>query len=301
MMKENLAIEHKGEETLNIWNSAFEAIETLFNGDDISLNLEKVLMIVRDFMCGEDAFIYKFDKNINKFICYKHLGKYSTYTDMNYGRGRITNINVNTNDNSYLIIIDNDNIVNEEIYSEYLKVLKRLFKLVFMRIEFHEKLIIASTTDSLTHTYNRTYYNMIANDIFKNGEAIVTYSLIDLFRLKYVNDNYGHKYGDMYIVIVSELISKEIDKEDMLFRIGGDEFVILSRNMKKDDMINKLDNINNLLREETLGLKIPFPLNINYGVVEGNTDLDTFYSKSDELLSHHKSLTYKKLNIDRRR
>ena len=136
---------------------------------------------------------------------------------------------------------------------------------------------------------------------FKNGDAMITYSLIDLFRLKYINDNYGHKYGDKYIVKVSELISKEIDSEDMLFRIGGDEFVILSKSLKKDDMLLKLNTVNKKLRIENLGLKIPFPLNINYGVIEGNWNLDKFYTEADEELSHHKASTYKKLKLDRRK
>ena len=44
---------------LDVWNNAFVAVETLFDGDDINENLKKVLMLVRDFICAKDAFIYK--------------------------------------------------------------------------------------------------------------------------------------------------------------------------------------------------------------------------------------------------
>lgn len=291
---------------IDVWNNAFVALEVLFDGNDINENLINVLKLVKKFMFSKDAFIYRIDNKTKKMCCYSRLEDEASQSERDYLKtsdelGRIAEINVNTDEYKYLVVITDIAISNDELYSKYISVLKRLFKLVFKRIEFQEKLIYASTTDSLTHAFNRTYYNMMSNEIFKNGDAMITYSLIDLFRLKYINDNYGHKYGDKYIVKVSELISKEIDSEDMLFRIGGDEFVILSKSLKKDDMLLKLNTVNKKLRKENLGLKIPFPLNINYGVIEGNGDLDKFYTEADEELSHHKALTYKKLKLDRRK
>lgn len=293
----NLNIEDEFDE-LDVWNTAFVAVETLFDGDNINENLKKVLFLISNFMSSKEVYVYKYNSDIDKMSCISHLGNDCEIDSLN---DRITKIYVNTSENSYIVNIIGDNIIDDRLYRKYKSVLKRLFKLIFMRIEFREKLFIASTTDSLTHTFNRSYYNTIANEIFKNDDTIITYSLIDLFRLKYINDNYGHKYGDKYIIKVSELIAKSLEPEDMLFRIGGDEFVILSKTMKKEDMVKKLEDINIKLSGENLDLNIPFLLNINYGVVEGKSDLDTFYSESDELLSQHKALTYKKMNIDRRK
>ena len=48
------------------------------------------------------------------------------------------------------------------------------------------------------------------------------------FRLKKVNDNYGHSYGDEYIRLATEAIKKAVGKLGISYRLGGDEFVVFA-------------------------------------------------------------------------
>lgn len=203
--------------------------------------------------------------------------------------------------NNYVMITESKNKIEttSEVYCE--QVIKKTWQLILEKLGYQDKIREAYTTDPLTKVGNRAYYSEMTNNIFNEGKKDITYSLVDLFRLKFVNDNFGHKYGDKYIKTAAKLVKKELDTDDNLFRIGGDEFAVLSGSNKKKIMIDKFEEVNDKLQYVKFGQDIPFPLNINYGVVEGIEDLDTFYTKADARLARQKSKTYKRLNIDRRK
>ena len=90
-------------------------------------------------------------------------------------------------------------------------------------------------TDELTGLLNRRGYENFLNRIDKN--AIVVFFDVDEF--KYVNDTYGHKYGDLALKMAGELISKNYVKYGKCFRYGGDEFcAILTSNLDKIEELN---------------------------------------------------------------
>lgn len=83
--------------------------------------------------------------------------------------------------------------------------------------------------DSLTGMFNRTY--LIDNIIPKFKENTNEYAVIfiDLDNFSYINDTYGHEFGDMLIVEFSTII-KKIFIDEVLIRLGGDEFIIIVNN-----------------------------------------------------------------------
>lgn len=116
-------------------------------------------------------------------------------------------------------------------------------------------------SDPLTGTYNRRYcFYDINNRINQNNEFIM--SLIDINDLKYVNDNYGHNEGDYYINKVVECIQNNCDKNDVISRIGGDEFIIVtdkSCSVFQDKMKIIFDSI----KESS---SIDYMMSISYGI-----------------------------------
>ena len=60
--------------------------------------------------------------------------------------------------------------------------------------------------------------------------------LIDLDGFKYVNDNFGHDAGDAVLVEISHRLQNGIRKEDVVSRVGGDEFIILIKQLNDDDI-----------------------------------------------------------------
>ena len=97
-------------------------------------------------------------------------------------------------------------------------------------IRMEHELTIHASTDPLTGVLNRR----VGMDLVKkryetagreNGQF--TLCFIDIDDLKAVNDQYGHLEGDSLITVVCRIIGEEINPNDVLFRYGGDEFVVL--------------------------------------------------------------------------
>ena len=70
--------------------------------------------------------------------------------------------------------------------------------------------------------------------------------MIDLNKFKEINDTYGHHKGDELLIHFSYIINKSVEKNDIVARWGGDEFLILVPTSKKDF---KSDYVRNFLRK----------------------------------------------------
>ena len=140
-----------------------------------------------------------------------------------------------------------------------------------------DKLTKLSSIDFLTGLYNRNRLNSYMNEIMESEDAPTTLIFLDINGLKKVNDNDGHLAGDNLIRrAANTLIS--VFTEDEIFRVGGDEFVVILRNVeekqiqeylnklhkksKKNDvsfavgyaMTNKSKNIEELLKEADMNM-----------------------------------------------
>ena len=88
-----------------------------------------------------------------------------------------------------------------------------------------------ATHDPLTNAYNRTkFYKEIEKEesrIERNDISFYSLVMIDIDDFKFINDTYGHDMGDLVLKDIVSNIQKKLRKTDMLFRWGGEEFVIL--------------------------------------------------------------------------
>ncbi len=71
---------------------------------------------------------------------------------------------------------------------------------------------------------------------FKDTETPVTICFADMNNLKYINDTFGHNFGDDLIKTFSKIVSEGIRSNDFISRIGGDEFLITFPGVRKDDI-----------------------------------------------------------------
>ncbi|QDE31828.1 GGDEF domain-containing protein [Shewanella polaris] len=86
--------------------------------------------------------------------------------------------------------------------------------------------------DALTNLGNRYYYRQaidIALARVNRRQGQVSLIVLDLDKFKQLNDVHGHKVGDFVLVGFAELINQAIRNTDQAFRIGGDEFVIITQ------------------------------------------------------------------------
>lgn len=95
------------------------------------------------------------------------------------------------------------------------------------RKRMEDELRYVSTHDSLTGLYNRHFFQTEMERIQGGRMFPVSIVMADLDNLKVINDRYGHKTGDASIIKAADLLKKSFRTEDIIARIGGDEFGIL--------------------------------------------------------------------------
>ena len=95
----------------------------------------------------------------------------------------------------------------------------------------HQSLVHHSTHDPLTELPNRRLCESKLSSALDearvhSGRLAVVY--IDVNRFKHINDRYGHKVGDLYLKQISARLQSQVRADDMLARIGGDEFLVIA-------------------------------------------------------------------------
>ncbi len=155
--------------------------------------------------------------------------------------------------------------------------------------------------DSMTGLYNRLGYTEYAEKFYerlhKNKEAMAVI-YIDLDRLKFLNDNYGHEIGDYAIKTVARLMMTIATDEGLCFRLGGDEFLILDKCISKEDIEERLSSLDKRLEDVSKRDKLPITLTASAGYVVGDpeddTTLDLLVHTADDIM--YKNKTARKMN-----
>ncbi len=125
-----------------------------------------------------------------------------------------------------------------------------------------DKLLYLSTHDHLTGLYNRRYYEQELKVLDTKENLPLSIIMFDVNGLKLVNDSFGHELGDVLLTKTSETIRKACRKEDIVARIGGDEFVLVLPKTSSRDTEKIANDINLLASKEIVA---NLELSISYG------------------------------------
>lgn len=88
-----------------------------------------------------------------------------------------------------------------------------------------------SCTDPLTGLYNKTHTEEMVNNLLRQGCGMGALFMLDIDDFKRVNDTCGHAYGDELLTEISAILKKVFRANDIVGRIGGDEFIIFLPNL----------------------------------------------------------------------
>ena len=111
------------------------------------------------------------------------------------------------------------------------------------KVNLEQKLLHYYRRDALTGLYNRNYLNKWQDS--KIIEYPLAVLVLDCNHLKHINDNYGHKQGDVVLQQVASNIRYALGNMGYIYRIGGDEFAMILKP-------SQLDKMNYLLMVELL-------------------------------------------------
>lgn len=118
--------------------------------------------------------------------------------------------------------------------------------------------------DSLTNLGNRGGLDRHVNQLWRKG-APFTCAYIDIDHLKHCNDKFGHAEGNRYILGICRALTEAMEHDEMLFRIGGDEFVLVSPTTGEAELEQRLERTRTDLVEATSDGKAPMIASFSFG------------------------------------
>jgi len=139
-----------------------------------------------------------------------------------------------------------------------------------------DETINMSRYDKLTGAYNRNYFEKILTTYSEHSlENLESYALVlcDINYLKIINDTFGHSAGDEVLKEFSEMVQSFIRDTDSLSRIGGDEFVILLRNISLEKAEEKMIKLFDKFATYTFVYNgYNLPVSFSYGIASSPDD-----------------------------
>lgn len=126
------------------------------------------------------------------------------------------------------------------------------------RVRSEEKIIYLSRHDKLTGLYNRGYFEelfekYLKENIDNNKEFFLV--ILDLNKLKLVNDTYGHLAGDEYISRFASNLQQLMSPYDIVSRLGGDEFSIICYDESLQQLTKKFEDLQDYLKRNLMSYK----------------------------------------------
>jgi len=137
-------------------------------------------------------------------------------------------------------------------------------------IELRARLHEDSIRDPLTKLYNRRFLDeSLHRELLraKRSQTPISVIMLDLDNFKFVNDEYGHDVGDQVLVMLAQQLGQSVREEDIVYRLGGEEFVIILPGANVDVARERAQNACRVVRSLRLETeKGPLHITISAGV-----------------------------------
>lgn len=167
------------------------------------------------------------------------------------------------------------------------------FSLVMVYIFLQERMV---RLDHLTGAWTRgTFEYHITRRVKLKKDDVFGLIVIDIDRLKQINDEYGHFEGDYALKTVVNLVKSVLDKTAVIARTGGDEFMIILNCESRDRLGDTVDKIKSALRQYNEAANRDYVLDFSIGAElyrPGFEDIDQFRHHVDRLMYENKRNKY---------
>ena len=165
------------------------------------------------------------------------------------------------------------------------KIFIQLNKVIKIQTQQAHEMYKLSTTDSLTQLYNRqkidTIFTTSVNEALKNHTPI-TIMMIDIDHFKKINDTYGHQVGDMVLVKFADVLRAQLHHTFIGGRWGGEEFLIISYEIKSETL-KLAQKLQNKIAQEITHFDYPFTVSIGIAQLTLETQ-DELLKRADRAL-----------------
>lgn len=157
-------------------------------------------------------------------------------------------------------------------------------------VKRQKELLASARTDGLTGASNKKHAEAEIEDWLEVSppDMLQAFMMLDIDEFKLVNDQYGHVVGDEALRRVGRLLQEEFRDLDIIGRIGGDEFVVMMKNVRDMDIVKKRARC---LCEEAAQIRIPDArkcrITISIGIAcapENGKSYKELYKRADKAL-----------------
>ena len=152
-----------------------------------------------------------------------------------------------------------------------------------------KRLVELATTDVLTKLKNRVAFDNEVNDWLYRGQNFTMY-LIGLDNFKYLNDVYGHLYGDVLLEKIGYKLEQEFGHQNV-YRWGGDEFLLIDDKYEDRDVEKKISQLMTIMTKKWNIKELEYRSSASIGIVkypDNGSVLDNLKSNLDVTLNHAK-------------
>lgn len=142
--------------------------------------------------------------------------------------------------------------------------------------------------DGLTHMYNRKYFDKEFDGVLKKQYKNFIHDkpsylcMYDIDNFKNINDTYGHDFGDEVIKAIAAVSKKEIKHKGKAFRYGGEEFILIIKNINEEEVLQIAENIRQAV--ENLSFRNQYKVTISIGLTVVEENKEVTFKKVDEKL-----------------
>lgn len=157
------------------------------------------------------------------------------------------------------------------------------------RKKMEREVLYLSYHDQLTGLYNRRYYEECVRLMDNEHNLPISIIMADVNGLKLTNDAFGHLNGDKLLKTFANVLKHECRKNDIIARIGGDEFVVLLPRTTATDaehIVNRIRNtIANQAVADQINLSVSFGWQAKHSVEQQFMDV---YKEAEDYMYRHK-------------
>jgi len=167
----------------------------------------------------------------------------------------------------------------------------------------NRELEILTLTDPLTGAYNRRHFSGILEEKIRkcteNPDQKFALVIFDIDNFKPINDRYGHDTGDRVLGEVARHIHKSLKKDELFFRIGGEEFALLIDPLKRREAAaERAEELRRSVASVPFGPDLRITVSAGVTVMEKGDDAVSLFRRADKLLYHSKRAGKNRVSSD---
>jgi diguanylate cyclase (GGDEF)-like protein len=288
--------------------------ENIIKASNLPLDMQNELR----YIDKEKIFAETLENNIPKYITALQPLNYSTASERGIYSALIFPLYTEEEYRGFWILEDVRNNAFDNIEKTQLSIIKDNITLVLQNNDYainlenktseleiaNKKLEEMANRDGLTGAFNKAFMHKKLDEVFNGNRRQASLMMMDIDHFKNYNDKNGHMEGDNLLRSLASLLGDSLRDKDMLFRFGGEEFVILFPDTGKEDIVMVADRI----RQRVADFVFPYEerqpsgnLTISSGVAfcpEDSTEKQRLLEIADERLYKAKTGGRNKVIVD---